>query len=70
MRPRATVRFTVWTDDGVESVSDVLDVREDESSFLVHRLRGRLPVRVPREAVVRRETSRETWLEVTAIERE
>jgi hypothetical protein len=68
VRPRSSVRFTVWTEQGMASVDQVLDVVEDETAFLVRR-RGGLPVRVPRNSVVRRQTSRETWLEVVAIER-
>ena len=69
VRPRSSVRFTVWTDQGVAWVDQVLDVVEDETAFLVRRQGGRLPIRVPRDQVVRRRTTRETWLEVTAIER-
>ena len=69
LRPRSSVRFTVWTDRGVESVADVADVVEDEVSWLVHRRGGRPPVWVPRAHVVRRQTDCETWFEVTAVER-
>ena len=37
----------------VESVSDVAEVLEDESAYLILRLRGQFPVRLPRERVVR-----------------
>ena len=63
------MRFTVWTESGVESVSDVAEVLEDESAYLILRLGGRLPLRLPRERVVRQRTESETWYEVMSIER-
>jgi len=69
LQPRSTVRFTVWTDRGVESVADVADVVEDEHAWLVHRRGGRPPVLFPRDCVIRRQTDCETWFEVTAVER-
>jgi hypothetical protein len=69
VRPRSRVRFTVWTEAEVESVSDVAEVLEDESAYLILRLGGRFPVRLPREKVVRQRTESETWYEVMSIER-
>jgi hypothetical protein len=69
VRPRSRVRFTVWTESEVESVSDVAEVLEDESTYLILRLRGQFPVRLPRERVVRHRTESETWYEVVSIER-
>jgi hypothetical protein len=69
VRPRSRVRFTVWTESEVESVSDVAEVLEDESAYLVLRLGGRFPVRLLREKVVRQRTESETWYEVVSIER-
>jgi hypothetical protein len=69
VRPRSRVRFTVWTESEVESVSDVAEVLEDESAYLILRLGGRFPVRLPREKVVRQRTESETWYEVMSIER-
>jgi hypothetical protein len=69
VRPRSRVRFTVWTESDVESVSDVAEVLEDESAYLILRLGGRFPVRLPREKVVRQRTESETWYEVMSIER-
>jgi hypothetical protein len=69
VRPRSRVRFTVWTESGVESVSNVAEVLEDESAYLVLRLGGRFPIRLPRERVVRQRTESETWYEVLSIER-
>ena len=69
VRPRSRVRFTVWTESDVESVSDVAEVLEDESAYLVLRLGGRFPIRLPREKVVRQRTESETWYEVVSIER-
>jgi hypothetical protein len=69
VRPRSRVRFTFWTESSVESVSDVAEVFEDESAYLIMRLGGRFPLRLPRERVVRRRTEAETWYEVISIER-
>jgi hypothetical protein len=69
VRPRSRVRFTVWTESEVESVSDVAEVLEDESAYLILRLGGRFPVRLLREKVVRQRTESETWYEVMSIER-
>lgn len=69
VRARVRLRFTAWTEDGPLVVDDVDEVIEDASGFVVRRLAGRLPVRVPRAQVLRQRTSRETWLEITGIER-
>ncbi len=69
VRPRSSVHFTVWTEQGVARVDDVLEVVEDTTAFWVRRRDGALALRVPREGVVRRQTRCETWLEVTSIER-
>jgi len=69
VRPRSRVRVTFWTESEVASVSDVAEVLEDESAYLILRLGGRFPVRLPRERVVRRRSESETWYEVTSIER-
>ena len=37
--------------------------------YLILRLGGRFPVRLPREQVVRQRTESETWYEVMSIER-
>lgn len=69
IRPRSTIRFTVWTEHGVETLSDVLDVTEDEHAYLVRRRAGRFPVRIEREHVVRQRTECHNWYEITEIER-
>jgi hypothetical protein len=69
VQPRSTLRFTVWTEAGIDTVDGVLDVLEDETAFLVRRSGPHLPLRVPRERVVRSATRREHWLEITGIER-
>jgi hypothetical protein len=69
VRARVRLRFTAWTEQGPLVVDDVQEVREDAAGFLVRRLDGRLPARIPRADVLRHHTSRETWLEITAIDR-
>jgi hypothetical protein len=63
------MRFTAWTESGVETVDDVTEVLEAPDAYLVMRRSGRFPVRVPRENVVRQQTELERWYEVTDIER-
>lgn len=69
VRTRVRLHFTAWTEEGPLEVDDVKEVVEDAGGFLVRRLGGRLPVRLPRAQVLRRRTSRRTWLEITGIER-
>ncbi|MEE8580389.1 MAG: hypothetical protein V3T33_02270 [Myxococcota bacterium] len=69
LRPRSRIRFKAWTEDRVETVDDVVQVHEASDAFLVVRHRGRFPVRVPRESVVRHQTECERWYEVVGIER-
>jgi hypothetical protein len=69
VRPRSRVRFTAWTESGVETVSDVADVVEGDAEYLVMRRGARFPVRFAREAVVRRVTETERWFEVIGVER-
>jgi hypothetical protein len=68
-RERSRLRFTAWTDDGVEEVRDVVDVREAEEAYIVYRRGARFPLRFDREAVVRHQTELERWFEVVDIER-
>ena len=67
--PRVRLKFTAWTEEDTVEVSNVADVQSDESGFLVRRVGHRIPIRVPRELVVRHETGRERWFQITAIER-
>jgi hypothetical protein len=69
VRPRSRLRFIAWTEAGVEAVSDVADVIEAPDAWLVLRRGGRMPVRIPRARVVRRQTECERWLEVVGVER-
>ncbi|MCZ6463093.1 MAG: hypothetical protein O7A09_02060 [Proteobacteria bacterium] len=69
LRPRSRMRFTAWTESGVETVEDVIDVLEAPDAYLVIRRRGRYPVRIPRSSVVRQHTECERWYEVLDIER-
>lgn len=69
VRARSRVRFLAWTDAGLETVTDVADVLQDENAWLVLRRDGRFPVRVPRTSVVRQRTECETWYEVLDIGR-
>lgn len=69
LRPRVRRRVRVWTDRGVETLDDVLEVRELEDAYLVHRRNARFPVRFERASVIRHSTETEHWHEVLEIER-
>ena len=62
-------RFSAWADAELRVIDDVQDVREDAQGFVIRRLDGRPPVRLPRQRVSRGRTTRYTWLEITGIER-
>ena len=68
LRARSTVRFTVWTMDGVESVDGVSEVVEGPEAFTIFRSGGRLPMRIDRDRVVRQQTESRRWYEVVAID--
>jgi hypothetical protein len=68
-RERSRLRFAAWTEDGVEEVRDVVDVREAEDAYVVYRRGARLPLRFAREGIVRHQTELEHWYEVVDIER-
>jgi len=69
VKPRSRVRFTAWTESGVETVDDVSDVVESNQGFLVMRHGGRFPQRFERAAVVRRQTETRRWFELVGVER-
>ncbi|MCA9511871.1 MAG: hypothetical protein R3E88_00585 [Myxococcota bacterium] len=69
LRPRSNVRFTAWTDDGVEVVEHVRHVLETERAWIVVRAPGLAPVLVERERVVRQQTECDRFWEVVDIER-
>ncbi len=69
VKPRSRVRFTAWTESGVETVDDVSDVVESDQGYLVTRRGGRFPLRFERAAVVRRQTETRRWFELVGVER-
>lgn len=69
VRPRSDLRFTAWTEAGVETVDHVADVIEGDDAYLVVRRGGRFPVRLERDRVVRQRTRVERWYEVLGVER-
>ena len=69
LRPRVRRRVRVWTDQGVETLDDVLEVRELEDAYLVHHRHARFPVRFDRASVIRHHRSTEHWHEILDIER-
>lgn len=69
LRPRTSVRFTAWLEEGVQIIDDVADVIETPESYRVRRQSGRFPVCVPRESLLRHKTETHRWFEVLSIER-
>jgi hypothetical protein len=65
--PRSTVRFVAWTDEGVETIDGVKDVLETPEAFVVLRNAG-LPVRLPRERVIRQQREAVRTFEVVGID--
>ena len=68
LRPRVTTRFVAWTETGVESVEDAIDLLEHADAWIVTPRHGQ-PVRIPRAGVARQLTEAQRWWEVVAIER-
>ena len=68
-RHRSRLRFVAWMDGGIETVSDVAEVREEGDAYLVTRIGGRFPVRFERSDVTRQQREIEHWYEVLDIER-
>jgi hypothetical protein len=68
LRSRVTTRFVAWTETGVESVEDVVDLFEYDDAWIVAPRHGQ-PVRIPRAGVARQVTEAQRWWEVIAIER-
>lgn len=69
VRPRTRLRFVAWTETGIETVDNISEVIEAEEAYLIRFPKGRFPLRVPRESVVRHRTEFERWFEVLDIER-
>lgn len=69
LRPRTSVRFTAWLEEGIQIVEDVAEVIEGTDSYTVRRQTGRFPVLVPRKSLLRHQTQTHRWFEVLSIER-
>ena len=69
IRPRWRMCFIAWMEHGVETVNDVVDVVERDDAFYVKRRHGHVPVRMPRDSVIRQRTESVRWYEVLDIER-
>ncbi len=67
VRPRVARRFSVWTESGVQSVEDVVDVFEYADAWIVTPRHGQ-PERIERAGVARQLTETLPWWEVVAIE--
>ena len=69
VRRRSRISFVAWTEQGVETVSDIVDVLENDGHYMVLRRSARAPVRFSRDHVSRHQTERERWYEVVGIDR-
>jgi hypothetical protein len=69
LRSRPRLRFRAWTETGIEEVEDVAEVVEELDAYWIRRHGGLLPLRFPRDRIVRTSTERETRFEVLHIER-
>jgi len=69
LKPRSRVRFTAWTENGVDTIDNVAEVIEAPDAYLVSRQGGRFPVRIPRDQVIRQKTECDRWFEILDIER-
>lgn len=67
LRPRSAFVFVAWTETGIESISDVSQVLQDDDAWVVLR-HGRPPVRVSRQHVVRQRVECQRWWEVLGVE--
>ncbi len=68
LRSRVSTRFVAWTESGVQSVEDVIDVVENADAWIVSPRHGPL-LRISRAGVARQLTEAQRWWEVVAIER-
>lgn len=69
LRPRTSISFKAWFDDGVQTIDRVSEVIESPEAYYVKRHGGRFPVRIPREELIRHQTETRHWFEITGIER-
>ena len=67
LRPRVATRFVAWTESGVQSVEDVIDVFAYPDAWIVTPRSGQ-PLRIERAGVARQVTETLPWWEVIAIE--
>ena len=69
LEPRSRIRFTAWTDEGVETIDDVHAVVETDDAWYVARSGDAPSLRIARENVVRQQTECERYWRVVDIER-
>ena len=69
LRPRSSISFKAWFEDGVKTIDRVAEVVESPDAYFVMRQGGRFPVRVSRSDLIRHQTESHRWFEITAIER-
>ena len=68
VKPRARLHFTVWTEEGVDTVYDIKEVIELPDGFLAVPLRGAMATYYARKDVVRQKTEVDRWYEVVEIQ--
>jgi hypothetical protein len=69
LKARSRVHFSVWTENGVETVRDVKEVVELEDGFLAVPFVSALATFFSRKDIVRQNTEVERWYDVVDIQR-
>lgn len=69
LRPRNSVSFKAWFEDGVKTIDRVAEVVESPAAYFVMRQGGRFPIRISRSELIRHQTESHRWFEITDIQR-
>jgi len=67
VRRRLEMVVSVWTESGVEKISDVLDFHEEPTALAVRRRGSQSLLRIPRESVIRYESTTLSSLEIVSV---
>jgi hypothetical protein len=67
LQRRLELALTIWTEAGVEKITDVLDFHEESEALVVRRRGGQSPLRIPRESLIRYESTTLSRLEVISV---
>ena len=67
VRKRIEMVISVWTESGVEKITDVLDFIEEPAALAVRRRGTQSLLRIPRESVIRYESKTLSSLEIVSV---